>query len=96
MNITKEKGQQKTLKGILKIKGVRDPSKPPPKTKQTIKVLTAKGHSKRQKTIKRRVSKMSDKEIKQIVETNGLLKSKNTPIHIMREVVEGGMVSGFV
>lgn len=96
MNITKEGGQRKTLKSILKIKGVRDPAKPPPKTKQTIKVLTAKGHSKRQKTIKRRVAKMSDKLIKQVVEANGLLKTKNTPVHIMREMVEGGMISGFI
>lgn len=91
------KTQRTFPKGILK---VRDPSKAPPKRKttqkQTIQLVTEKGSKKYRKTLKRKIGVLSDARIKQIVEKNGLLKNKNTPISIQREMVEGGVVAGFI
>ena len=87
---------QKTFpKGILK---VRDPAKSPKRktSKQTIKLVTEKGSKKYRKTLKQNISKLSDDRIRQIVEKNGLLKNKNTPISLQREMVEGAVVSGFI
>jgi hypothetical protein len=93
---------RKTLKtypkGILKVK---DPAKAPPRRKtrrgkQTIQLITEKGSNKYRKTLKRKLSKLSDTKIREIVEKNGLLKSKNTPPSLMRDMVEGGVLSGFI
>ena len=94
---TARKTQRTYPKGILK---VRDPAKAPPKRnttkKQTIQIVTEKGSKKYRKTLKRKISKMSDAKIRAIVEKNGLLKSKNTPPALMRDMVEGGVLSGFI
>jgi hypothetical protein len=90
------KTQRTFPKGILK---VRDPSKAPPKrksVKQTIQLMTDKGSKKYRKTLKKRLNNLSDARIKQIVETKGLLKNKNTPVALQREMVEGGVLSGFI
>jgi hypothetical protein len=88
---------QKTFpKGIMK---VRDPAKAPKRKttqKQTIQLVTEKGSKKYRKTLKKRLSKLSDERIKQIVERKGLLKNKNTPVALQREMVEGGVLSGFI
>lgn len=88
---------QKTFpKGILK---VRDPAKAPPRrksVKQTIQLVTEKGSKKYRKTLKQKLNKLSDARIKQLVESNKLLKNPNTPISIQREMVEGGVVAGFI
>jgi hypothetical protein len=39
---------------------------------------------------------MSDSKIRMIVEKKGLLKNKNTPPALMREMLEGGVLSGFI
>ena len=89
---------QKTFpKGILK---VRDPAKAPPKRKttqkQTIQLVTEKGSKKYRKRLNKTLKKLSDARIREIVEKNGLLKNKNTPIALQRAMVEGGVVSGFI
>ena len=87
---------QKTFpKGILK---VRDPAKSPKRksVKQTINLTTERGSKKYRKTLKQKLSKLSDIRIKQIVDKNGLLKNKNTPISLQREMVEGGVIAGFI
>lgn len=94
------KTQRTYPRGILKVK---DPAKAPPMksgkkktTKQTIQIVTEKGTRKYRKTLKRKLSKMSDAKIRSIVEKHGLLKNKNTPPALMREMVEGGILSGFI
>jgi len=89
---------QKTFpKGILK---VTDPAKAPPKRKsthkQTIQLVTEKGSKKYRKTLKKKIGGLSDARIKQLVEKNGLLKNPNTPVDIQRQMVEGGVVAGFI
>ena len=94
---TARKTQRTYPKGILK---VRDPAKAPPKRKttkkQTIQIVTEKGSKKYRKTLKRKLSKLSDAKIRQLVEKHGLMKSKNTPPTLMRDMVEGGVLSGFI
>ena len=93
------KGSRKTQKtfpkGILK---VRDPAKSPRRksVKQTIQLVTEKGSKKYRKTLKQKLHKLSDSRIKQIVESHKLLKNPNTPIALQREMVEGGVVAGFI
>lgn len=101
-------GVRKTLKtfprGILKtkliLKPTADPAKPPPikksMKKHTIRLLTDKGARHHRKTIKRRVRNMSDEKVKSVVLKSGILKNINTPISIMREMLEGGMIAGFI
>lgn len=93
------KTQRTYPRGILKVK---DPAKAPPQkpgkktSKQTIQIVTEKGTRKYRKTLKRKLSKMSDAKIRSIVEKHGLLKNKKTPPALMREMVEGGVLSGFI
>ena len=90
------KTQRTFPKGILK---VRDPAKSPPRrktVKQTIQLVTEKGSKKYRKRLNKTLKKLSDARIREIVEKNGLLKNKNTPIYLQREMVEGGVVSGFI
>ena len=89
-------------KGILKtakIKGVKDPAKHPPlkkiMRKHTIRLLTDSGVSQRRKTIKQKVDKMKDEKVKELVVKHGLSKGKAPP-KLLREILEGGMLAGFV
>ena len=94
---TARKTQRTFPRGILK---VRDPAKAPPSRKSTkkqmINIITEKGSKKYRKTLKRKLAKMSDSKIRMIVEKKGLLKNKNTPPALMREMLEGGVLSGFI
>ena len=105
-------GKRKSLKtyprGILKtaknrplvLKPVADPAKSPPikksMKKHTIRILTDKGIRHHRKTIKQKVSKMSDEKVKSLVMKAGILKNANTPVPMMREMLEGGMIAGFI
>lgn len=100
------KKKRKTLKtyprGILKtakIKPVSDPAKHPPikkgSKKHTIKLLTDSGASQRRKTIKKKLSKMSDSKIRELAMKAGLSKG-NAPPTLLRDMVEGGMIAGFI
>jgi hypothetical protein len=89
-------------KGILKtakIKPVKDPAKHPRlrkfMRKHTIRLLTDSGVADRKKTIKQRVDRMSDKKVKEVVVKTGLSKG-NSPPALLREILEGGMLAGFV
>jgi hypothetical protein len=92
------KGVLKTMKH--KIKPVSDPAKPPPlkKTmkKHVIQLMTDKGVRRHRKTLKKQISKMSNEKVKEIVMKHGLLKNSNTPPSVMREMLEGGAIAGFV
>ncbi len=82
------------------IKGVSNPSKPPPlrknMEKHTIRLITDKGLRRHRKTLKRKIAGMSNEKVKELVSKNGLLKNPNTPPEIMREMLEGGAMAGFV
>jgi predicted type IV restriction endonuclease len=90
-------------RSILKTSKVRptsDPSKAPPVNKimrkHTIRLLTDKGYKRHRKTLRRKISKLSDEKIKEIAKKGGLLKNPNTPIQVLREMVEGGAIAGFL
>uniref|UniRef100_A0A6C0EQC6 Uncharacterized protein n=1 Tax=viral metagenome TaxID=1070528 RepID=A0A6C0EQC6_9ZZZZ len=98
-------GKKKTYpRGILKtskikIKPVADPAKHPPlkkfMKKHTIRLLTDSGANHRRKTIKQKIDKMSDKKVKDLVIKAGLSKGSG-PSGLLRQILEGGMLSGFV
>lgn len=90
-------------KGILKTAKVRptsEPSKSPPVKKSmrthTVRLLTNKGSKRHRKTLRHKIAKLSDEKIKDIAKRSGLLKNAGTPISILRQMVEGGAVAGFL
>jgi hypothetical protein len=90
-------------KSILKTARIipsTDPAKSPPVKKSmkrhTIRLLTKKGSRDQRKSLRRKVAKLSDTKLKQIASNYGILKNPNTPIPILREMVEGGAVAGFL
>lgn len=97
---TYPRGILKTAKSKFNLKPTSDPAKPPPMKKSmkkhTIRLLTDKGVRHHRKTIKQRVSKMSDDKVKKLVSSAGLLKNATTPVGVMREMLEGGMAAGFI
>lgn len=94
------RGVLKTAKQKLHLKPVSDPAKPPPlkKTmkKHTIQLMTEKGIRRHRKTLRHQISKLSDQKVKELVSKHNLLKNPNTPVSIMREMLEGGAIAGFV
>ena len=92
-------------KGILKtqknkIKGVSDPAKSPPLKKgmrtHSIRLITDKGVKRHRKTVRKLIAGMSNEKVKELVHKNGLLKNEKTPPSVMREMLEGGAIAGFV
>jgi hypothetical protein len=94
------KGILKTSKNKFHLKATTNPSKPPPLKKSmerhTIRILTEKGAKHHRKTLKKKISKMSNEKVKHLVLGSGLLKNPETPPAIMREILEGGAIAGFV
>lgn len=102
------KKKRKSLKtfprGILKtskvnIRPVADPAKRPPlkrsMTKRTIRLLTDKNVNDRRKTIKQKVEGLKDGKVRELVIKHKLSKG-NGPTSLLRQILEGGMLSGFV
>jgi hypothetical protein len=98
---------QKTFpRGIMKktskftLKGTSDPAKAPPlkkgMRKHTLRMLTEKGMKKRRKTLKNRISSMSDSKIKEIVNGKGLVLNPKTPPEISRQILHNAVSAGFV
>jgi hypothetical protein len=98
--------KRRTLKtyprGILKtakIKPVSDPAKHPPfkrgSKKHTVRLLSDSAITQRRKTIKKKISKMSDSKVRDVAIKAGLSKG-NAPPKLLREIVEGGMIAGFI
>jgi len=94
---TYPRGILKTSK--VKIKGVSDPAKHPPlkkfMKKHTIRMLTETGSQHRRKTIKKKIDRMTDSKVKDMVIKAGLSKGSG-PSSLLRQILEGGMLSGFV
>jgi hypothetical protein len=64
--------------------------------KYTIRLITDKGLRRHKKTLRKRIAKMSNEKVRELISKNGLLKNPNTPPSIMREMLEGGAMAGFV
>ena len=84
----------------LTLKGVADPAKAPSlkkgMKKHTLRMLTEKGMRKHKKTMKRRISKMSNSNVAHIVKTAGLVKNENTPPGISRQILDNAISAGFL
>jgi hypothetical protein len=103
-------GGRKTLKtfpkGIMKksskftLKGTSDPAKSPAlkkgMRKHTLRMLTEKGLKKHRKTLKRRISSMSDSKVQEVVRGKGLVLNSKTPPAISREILRNAVSAGFV
>ena len=91
---------KKPLKGILKVKGVADPAKSPPLRKtakrRRIQIMTELGSKNYRKTIRRKLDRMSNKEVKDLAAKHGLVKGQNAPPELVRHIVEGGITAGFL
>ena len=87
-------------KGILKVKGVKDPAKAPPLRKTAkqskIQLITDVGAKKHRKTIRKKLEKMSNEKVRSIAQKHGLLKGSGTPAALVRDIVEGGAIAGFI
>jgi hypothetical protein len=94
------RGVLKSGKQKVHLRSVADPAKSPPlkKTmrKHTIQLMTDKGIRRHRKTLRKQISGMSDQHVKDLVSKHNLLKNANTPVSIMREMVEGGAIAGFI
>jgi len=104
MSAGKKKSMKTFPRGVLKktfkIKAIPDPAKPPPfkksSRKHTIRLFTDRGEKRRRKTIKKKISKMSDRKVDELVQKHSLLKNPETPPRIKREMLSGAMLAGFI
>jgi hypothetical protein len=90
------KGTRKRIGGKEPIVGVKDPAKPPPVRKGTLRILTDKGAKLRRKTIKQMVQSMSDAKVREHLKGSGIAVNPKTPPHLAREILEGGMEAGMI
>jgi hypothetical protein len=94
------RGVLKGTRKVLVIKPVADPAKPPPMKKNmrkhTIRLVTDKGESHRRKTIKKKISKLSNKQVDDLVTKHHLLKNPKTPMVLKREMLKGALLAGFI
>lgn len=78
--------------GKLSLKGVRDPAK----TKHTLRLLTIKGHRRRDKTLKRKIGGLTDDEVQKLTTKSDLVKNPDVPAKLRREILEHAVSAGFV
>jgi hypothetical protein len=78
------------------IVGVKDPARPPPVRKGTLRILTDKGAKARRKTIKQTVQNMSDAKVREHLKGSGIAVNPKTPPQLAREILEGGMEAGMI
>jgi hypothetical protein len=85
---------KKTIKNSkLNLKGVRDPAL---SKKHTIRILTSKGHRRRDKTLKKQISKIDDKKVSELTRKSGLVKNPNMPANLQRQILNHAISAGFV
>jgi hypothetical protein len=89
----------KKIKSILKktsklnLKGVRDPAK---SRRQTLKLLTLKGHRRHDKTLKHKIGGLSDDQVKKLNTNAGLVKNPEVPAKLQREILTHAVSAGFL
>lgn len=88
------------LKKTAKIAAVRDPAKAPPVKKgvrkHTVRVLTEKGADVRRKTIRSKIRKMKDDDVRAKLQKAGVSHNPKTPPHVLRDMLEGGVEAGMI
>jgi hypothetical protein len=94
---TYPKSSLKTAK--VKIAPVTDPAKSPPLKKfmkrHTVRIMTNSGVHARRQTIKKKIDKMSDQKVRELVMKHGHSKG-NAPLALLRQTLEGLMTAGFI
>ena len=90
------KGTRSRTRGGSEFTPVKDPAKPPPSRRSTLKILTKKGADHRRKTIKQSVDKMSEAGVRAALKKSKLTLNPKTPPHTARELLEGGMEAGMI
>ena len=90
------KGTRSRTRGGAEFTPVKDPAKPPPSRRSTLKILTKKGADHRRKTIKQSVDKMSEAGVRAALKKSNITVNPKTPPHIARELLEGGMEAGMI
>jgi hypothetical protein len=90
------KGTRSKSRGGSEFVGVKDPAKPPPSRKGTLRILTKKGAEMRRNTIRQSVRSMSDAGVRIALKKSNITVNPKTPPHIAREILEGGMESGMI
>ena len=90
------KGTRSKSRGGSEFVGVKDPAKPPPSRKGTLRILTKKGAEMRRTTIKKTVQSMIDAGVRIALKKSNITVNPKTPPHIAREILEGGMESGMI
>jgi hypothetical protein len=90
------KGTRSKSRGGSEFVGVKDPAKPPPSRKGTLRILTKKGADMRRNTIKQSVRAMTDAGVRFALKKSNITVNPKTPPHIAREILEGGMESGMI
>jgi len=90
------KGTRSRARGGSDFIPVKDPAKPPPSRRSTLKILTKKGADHRRKTIKQSVDKMSEAGVRAALKKSNITVNPKTPPHIAREILEGGMEAGMI
>jgi hypothetical protein len=78
----------------LKLKGVRDPAKA--SHRHTIKLLTSRGHRRRDKTLKKKIGGLTDKKVTELTKDAGLIKNSEMPSHLKRQILGAAVSAGFV
>jgi hypothetical protein len=104
--VTRHKSMRTFPRGVMKgtrtrggsneIVPVKDPARPPPVRKGTLRILTKKGADVRRRTIKKTVSDMNDSVVRASLKKSNINLSPKTPAHIAREILEGGMEAGMI
>ena len=88
------------LKKTSKLVGVRDPAKSGALKKgmrsHTLRLMTDKGLRKHRKTLKHKISNMSDSKVKDLIQKAGLMKNPDTPPNIARQILDSAAGAGFV
>jgi hypothetical protein len=90
------KGTRSKSRGGSEFVGVKDPAKPPPSRKGTLRILTKKGADMRRNTIRQSVRSMTDAGVRIALKKSNITVNPKTPPHIAREILEGGMESGMI
>ena len=90
------KGTRSRTRGGSDFVPVKDPAKPPPSRRSTLKIVTKKGADQRRKTIKQSVDKLNDAGVRAALKKSNITVNPKTPPHIARELLEGGMEAGMI
>jgi len=85
-----------SLRMTRKAEGVRDPARPPPFRKGTLRILTESGRKKRERNIRRTVRSMTDMQARDHLRKAGIKVSSKAPPHLVKEILDGGMTAGMI